>query len=207
MDLLSQVHPDLGELYFQAVGALSQPEMSHPRLMIAGHCLRELFSKVPRVLGDPIKDRSDVSRPALKLFQVWADEGMDLADGDDEDDATPRAISADVFRAARAVAAAAAVGNQNSREMTAILATGQVGNLDEAAVKRLHQAIEFFRSWTHARDYSRPDRMLPTADIVALELRIIEEAMLTRLGNMADRARAMRDRLADANRRATGGAA
>ena len=145
-------------------------------------------------------------RPALGLFQAWTGENLALAGIDDEDDDTPRAIPAGVFRAARAVAAAAAIGNQNARELTAILATGQIGNLDAAPVKRLHRAIEFFRKWTHARDYSKPERTLPTEEIVELELRIIEEAMLTRLGNMADRARAMRDLLAKANRRATGGA-
>ncbi|HYT87425.1 MAG TPA: hypothetical protein VEL76_01775 [Gemmataceae bacterium] len=206
LGLLRQTQPDLGELYFQAVEALSHHELSHPRLMIAGHCLRELFSKLPRVLGDPIKDRSDVSRPALELFQAWTSENLALAGVDDADDDTPRAVPAGVFRAARAVAAAASVGNQNARELTAILATGQIGSLDDAAVKQLHRAIEFFRKWTHARDYSEPERTLPTWQIVELELRIIEEAMLTRLGNMADRARAMRDLLAKANRRATGGA-
>ncbi|HUZ56905.1 MAG TPA: hypothetical protein VMU94_30845 [Streptosporangiaceae bacterium] len=207
LDLLRQVHSDLGELYLQAVGALCQEQLSHPRLMIAGHCLRELFSKLPRTLGDPVKDRSDVNRPALELFRAWTGENLDLADVvGDEDDDSPRAVPAGVFRAARVVAAAAAVGNQNARELTAMLATGQIGNLDDGAVKRLHRAIEFFREWTHARDYSKPERILPTGEIVELELRIIEEAMLTRLGNMADRARAMRDIIAKANRRVTGGA-
>jgi hypothetical protein len=186
---------------------LSARPLSHPRLMIAGHCLRELASKLPRALGDPVKDRSDVSRPALELFRAWTGENLDLADAmDDGDDDTPRAVPAGIFRAARAVVAAAAVGNQNARELTALLATGQIGNLDDGAVKRLHRAIEFFRGWTHARDYSQPERTLPTWEIVELELRIIEEAMLTRLGNMADRARAVRDIIAKANRRSIGGA-
>jgi len=206
LGLLRQTQPDMGELYFQAVEALFYEELSHPRLMIAGHCLRELCNKLPRVLGDPIKNYSDVSRPALVLFRAWTSENLALDGIDDEDDDTPRAIPAGVFRAARAVAAAASDGNQNARELTAILATGQIGNLDDAPVKRLHQAIEFFREWTHARDYSKPERTLPTGEIVELELRIIEEAMLTRLGNMADRARAMRDLIAKANRRAAGGA-
>jgi hypothetical protein len=205
LGLLSQTQPDLGELYFQAIEALSREALSHPRLMIAGHCLRELFSKLPRVLGDPIKDHSDVSRPALELFHVWTGENLALAGVDDADDDTPRAVPAGVFRAARAVAVAASVGNQNARELTAILATGQIGNLDDAPVKRLHQAIGFFRKWTHARDYSEPERTLPTGEIVELELRIIEEAMLTRLGNRADRVRAVRGFIAKANRRATGG--
>jgi hypothetical protein len=203
LDLLRQVHPDLGELYLHAVEVLCQDQLSHPRLMIAGHCLRELASKLPRTLGDPVKDRSDVSRPALELFRAWTGENLELGDADEDDD-TPRAVSAGVFRSARAVAAAAAVGNQNARELTALLATGQIGNLDDGAVKRLHLAIEFFRAWTHARDYSQPERALPSWDIVELELRIIEEAMLTRLGNMADRARAVREIIAKANRRSEG---
>jgi hypothetical protein len=206
LDLLGRTHSDLGELYFHAVEALSCEELSQPRLMIAGHCLRELFSKLPRVLGDLIKDRTDVNRPALELFRAWTDADLALVGVDDENDDTPRAIPASVFRAARAVAAAASIGNQNARELTAILATGQIGNLEDAAMRRLHQAIEFFRKWTHAHDYSQPARTLPPGEIVELELRIIEEAMLTRLGNMADRARAMRDIIAKANRRATGGA-
>lgn len=206
LHLLHQNHHDLGELYFQAVEALTHDELIQPRLMVAAHCLRELFNNLPRVLGDPISGRSDVNRPALELFRAWTVENLALtAPDNDGNDDTPRAVPALVFRAARAVASAASVGNQNSRELTALLATGQLGNLDDAAVKRLHSAIELFRNWTHARDYSKPHRVLPSDEQVELELRIIEEALLTRLGNMADRARTMRDIIANANRRTTGG--
>jgi hypothetical protein len=205
LHLLRQHHYDLGELYFQAVEALSHDELIQPRLMVAGHCMRELFSNLPRVLGDPMKERTDVNRPALELFRAWTAENLALAaPADDGTDDTPRAVPAVVFRAAQAVALAASGGNQTARELTAILATGQLGNLGDASVNRLHAAIKFFRSWTHAGDYSKPDRVLPSDEQVELELRIIEEALLTRLGNMADRARVMRDIIANANRR-TGG--
>jgi hypothetical protein len=204
LDLLRQNHPDLGELYFQAVEALSHEQLVQPRLMVAAHCLRELFSNLPRHLGDPVKNRSDVNRPALELFRSWVDAGLTLTSSDGKSDDTPRAVPAGVFRSARAVAAAASDGNRNARELTALLATGQVGDLDDAPVKRLHTAIEFFRGWAHARDYSKPARVLPSDKQIELELRIIEEALLTRLGDMTDRAREMRRYIALANRRKMG---
>jgi hypothetical protein len=205
VELLCEIHSDLGELYRAGIQALSQESLSHPRLMIAGHCLRELFNRLPRALGHTLADRSDVGRLAFELFNAWTDGSLILTAVDDPDDDTPRAVSAAVYRAARAVASAAAIGNQNSRELTAIVATGEVGNLDDAAIRRLHQAIEFFRKWTHARDYSKPERTLPSGEMVEIELRILEEGLLTRLGNRADRARAVRELLAVANRRSAGG--
>jgi len=47
--------------------------------------------------------------------------------------------------------------------------------------------------------------VLPSVEKVEMELRIIEESLLTRLGNMANRARAIRKIIANANRRTTGG--
>jgi len=206
LHLLRQNNNNLGELYLQAVEALNHDVLIQPRLMVAGHCLRELFSNLPRVLGDPIKERTDVNRPARELFQAWTAEDLALtAHDDDGADDTPRAVPALVFRAAQAVASAASGGNQTSREVTAIVATGQLGNLGDASVNRLHMAIEFFREWAHASDYSKPDRVLPSVEKVEMELRIIEESLLTRLGNMANRARAMRQIIANANRRTTGG--
>lgn len=202
--LLSDNHADLAYLYRQAVEALGRGDLSLAAMMIAGHCVRELVSALPRVLGDPIQGYTDVSRPALELYRAWTADNLPM-ESSSADDETPRAVSAEVFRAASRVAAAAATGNQNSRELTALLATGIAKNTDDPAMRRLHSAIEFFRSWTHAHDYSKPDRATPTADVVELELRIVEDALLTRLGNMADRARAVRDMLAKANRRSTGG--
>lgn len=205
-ELLSQNHPDLDELYGQAVDSLAH-KPTLPRLLVAGHCVRELCSALPRVLGDPVEPRTDVNRPARELFLAWPADDLGLATvGNADTDDTPRAVSADLFRAARAVAAAAAEGNRKSRELTAIVATGQVAGVDDAAMKRLHKAIEFFRKWTHGTDYSKPQRSLPSAHQVEGELRILEDALLTRLGNMADRARAVREIMADANRRTTEGA-
>jgi hypothetical protein len=80
-DLLRQRSRDLEELYVQAIEALSCQELSQTRLMIAGHCLRELFSGLARVLGDPVKNRSDVNRPALELSRAWIGGGLTLTGG------------------------------------------------------------------------------------------------------------------------------
>ena len=198
--LLQSRHGDLADLYHQAIEALSRDELIQPRLMVASHCLRELFNNVPRMLGLQPAPWKDVSRAAKELFLAWPSDGRGLIAANVSDDA-PQSVTADVYRAAYTVASAAATGNQNARELTALTATGLLTDIDAAAVRRLHEAVEFFRQWAHGRDYSKPDRVLPPMQQVELELRIIEEALLTRLGNMADRARSMRESIARANRR------
>ncbi len=202
--LLEARNRDLADLYRQAIEALARDELMQPRLMVASHCLRELFSDIPRALGLPPTERKDVNRAAKKLSQAWPSDGRwSTAAGIDDD--TPQSVSADVYRAAYDVASAAATGNENARKLTTLVATGLLPDIDAAAVKRVHDSIEFFREWTHGRDYSKPNRVLPPIQKVEVELQIIEEALLTRLGNMADRARSMRDIIARANRRTDGG--
>lgn len=198
--LLEKESPDLAGLYRHAIDTLVAYPLSFTTVLVVGQCIRELFNGLPRVLGDPVSDRSGVDRPAKELFDAWSAADMSFTPVSDTDD-SPQSIPAVVHRAALAVASSAAAGHQNARELTALLATGRVANLEDASMRRLHAAIEFFRKWAHRRDYSQPDRTLPSIDALETELRIVEEAMLIRLGNLADRARAIRASLKAANRR------
>jgi hypothetical protein len=198
-ELLGERHADLGDLYEQAIDALSRAPLTRPRLMVTGHCIREMCSALPEVLGYSMAGRSDVNRPAKELYLAWTDV-FDLTSEEHEGDGDSlRPVPLTVYRAARAVAAAAAEATRNSRNLTSVLATGQPHE-DSAPVERLHRAIEFFRHWTHRTDYSEPLRALPAVGRVSTELVVIEEALLTRLGNIADRARALREILAGTRR-------
>lgn len=199
--LLTKQHLDLGGFYELAVAELSNG-LTFPRLVIAAHCLRELVSGLPVVLGDDTAARSDVSRPAHELAKAWEAAGLDrLIDVDDFDDDALHPIPGNVLRDAAAVAKAGAVGTRNARALTALLATGDSADANDPLIRRLHDAIEFFRRWAHYRDYSTARRPLPAAGKVEEELRIIEDALLTRFGNLADRARTLRDIIASANQR------
>lgn len=200
---LHAVHADIGELYGRAIDALSDANpISRAQLMVAGHCIRESFSILPVILrSGSIPERIDTNRATKELHQAWAEAGLELdAPGADNDSAV-RPVPIEVFRAAQTVARVGTGVAENSRLLTAIVATGQRTDSETAPVRRLHGAIEKFRTWTHRIDYNRPEAPVPPPDEIELELQVIEAALMVRLANRADSVRVVRDTLAEANRR------
>lgn len=196
-DLLQEKDPDAAELYRAGVAALVVP-LTRPALMIAGHCVRELIKVLPVILGYPTIERADASRAARELYRHWTASGLPLSP-DEGIETEAVAVSLEVLAAARVVANAGAEGSQNSLELTALIVTGLTSEVRTASVRRVHKAVELFREWAHARDYTKPARSVPERSGVLAELEVIEEALLNRLGNMADRAKSIREILAAAN--------
>lgn len=197
--LLGDKDLDAAQLYRTAIDGLAGP-LTHASLMVTAHCIRELVKVLPVILGYPVVERADTSRCVRELYRQWMDGGLPLA-SDTPPDVQAVSVPAAVFVAAREAANAGAEGARNSRELTAIIVTGQTGDADAASVARVHKSIELFRGWAHARDYTKPDRPVPAVDRVLQEMEILEEALLNRLANMADRAKAVRELLAIANQK------
>jgi len=197
--LLERKDPDAGDLYRRAIESLERP-LTRASVMIVSHCIRELVKVLPVILGYPIVERADASRTARELHRQWTASDLSL-ESDGVSEAEVVSIPASVFNAARNAANAGAEGRKNSRELTAIIVTGQTGDADTASVKRVHKSIELFRGLAHARDYTQPVRSVPSRVRVLEELDVIEQALMNRLGNMADRAKSVRHLLADANRK------
>lgn len=202
--LLHDLHADAADLYVQAVGALGSTPLSRPRLMIGSHCVRELVPTLLEVqqIGKP--PRANDSRAAKELSDAWDAHHLRLEPEVDEanyvdDDLRP--VPHGVYVAARLTAATGAQGSQNAREITALLALGQQSDINTAPLRRLHTAIQQFTSWSHRRDYSKPSRTLPAVGEVEAQLRVVEEALMTRFANRADRVNALREQLRQANRR------
>jgi hypothetical protein len=197
--LLGDKDADAAQLYRMAIDGLCRP-LTHSSLMVSAHCIRELIKVLPVILGYPVVERADASRCVRELYRQWVESELPLASGG-LTDAQAVSVPAHVFAAARDAANAGAEGAKNSRELTAMIVTGQSGDADLASVRRVHKSIELFRGWAHARDYTKPIRSVPVVDRVLQELEIIEEALLNRLDNMADRAKAVRELLVGANRK------
>lgn len=202
--LLHDLHADVADLYAQAVGALGSIPFSRPRLMIGSHCVRELVPTLLEVqqIGKP--PRANDSRAAKELSDAWVAHRLRLEPEVDEAnyaDGDLRPVPQEIYVAARVTAAAGAQGSQNARVITALLALGQKSDINTAPLRRLHTAIQQFTSWSHRRDYSKPLGTLPTVDEVEAQLRVVEEALLTRFANRADRVSALREQLRQANRR------
>lgn len=202
--LLHDLHADVADLYAQAVDALGVAPLSRPRLMVGSHCVRELVPALLEVqqIGKP--PRANDSRAAKELSDTWVAHSLRLEPDVDEanyieDDLRP--VPHGVYVAARLTAAAGAQGSQNAREITALLALGQETHTNTAPLRRLHAAIQQFTSWSHRRDYSKPSRKMPAVGDVEAQLRVIEEALMTRFANRANRVSALREQLRRANRR------
>lgn len=202
--LLRDLHADAADLYAQAVEALGGTPLSRPRLMIGSHCIRELVPTLLEVQQIARPPRANDSRAAKDLSVAWTAFDLRLEPEADEAnyvDGDLRPLPHGVYVAARVTAAAGALGSQNARVITALLALGQESDINTAPLRRLHKSIQQFTSWSHRRDYSKPLGALPTVDEVEAQLRVVEEALLTRFANRADRVSALREQLRQANRR------
>ena len=202
--LLSDVHPDAADLYSHAIDALSASPLTRPGLMLGSHCMRELVPTIVEAQSLAVPRRSADTKAASDLAKAWVRFELRL-DADDSEidmaDETLRPVPHTVYVAARATAAAGQAGSQNSRVLTALLATGQDVEINTASLKRLHAAIERFRSWTHHRDYTQPLDPVPPIAEIASALSVVEEALVTRFANRGDRVTALRAQLAQFNRR------
>ncbi|MDQ4214745.1 hypothetical protein [Microbacterium capsulatum] len=190
---------DAAELYETAIQRLVSP-LTRASLMVISHCVRELIKVLPVILGYPVVERADASRSARELHRHWVAASLQL-DAEQAIEAAAVSVPSEVFVAARDAAIAGADGSKNSRELTAIIVTGFASEVDTASVARVHKSIEFFRGLAHARDYTQPAKPVPKVDRVIRELEIIEEALMNRMTNMADRAKTVRELLANANRK------
>ena len=201
--LLPDIHPDVADLYSQAIDALSAVPLSRPRLMIGSHCIREIVPSLLEVQRLDKPQRANDSRAARELSDAWMayqlrlDPGNDVGYTDDDLRPLPHAV----YAAARATAVEGAKGTQNARIATALLALGQDTEINTAPLRRLHKAIQQFTSWGHRRDYSKPLHEVPAVEDVEAQLRVFEEALLTRFANRGDRVSALREQLVRANRR------
>lgn len=202
--LLRDMQPDLADLYSHAIEALRTIPLTRPRLMIGSHCIRELVPSLLEVqrIGKP--SRSNDSRAAKELSKAWTASGLRLEPEIDEidtaDDAL-RPIPHAVYVVARKTASAGTEGSQNARTVTALLALGQDTEINTAPLRRLHAAIDDFKSWSHRRDYTKPLAEVPPVEKIEGQLRVFEEALLTRFTNRGDRVSALREALRQANRR------
>jgi len=171
--------------------------------MIGAHCIRELIAMLPHLLGDQRQPRANIERAAKELSAAWENAGLrppEAGSGED-DQAAPRAVPHTVYRAAFDVVAVAVEGTQNSRRLTATIATGESLAANAPQIDRLHREIEKFRRWCHRTDYTRPHVALPPEEEVESALNTIEHALLGRLGNMADRVAVVLSAVEAANRR------
>jgi hypothetical protein len=202
--LLHDMHPDLAEMYSQAIESLGATPLTRPKLILGSHCIRELIPSLLEVQRIDRPSRSNDSRAVKELSEAWATYGLglepDTGEADSTDD-TLRPVPHAIYLAARAAASAGAEGTQNARTVTALLALGQDTEINTAPLRRLHTAIQKFASWSHRRDYTKPLKDVPEAELIESQLRIFEEALLTRFANRGDRVSTLREALRQANRR------
>ena len=159
-----------GDLYEHAIEALSKDPLLRAAIMVGAHCIRELFSFLAELSPGGRPQRIDTNRATKNLRERWLANGLDLDAVVADETSEVRAIPIDVFRAAQTVARIGDAANENSRSLTARVVTGHPADRDLAPVRRVHIAVEKFRDWVHAVDYSEPNPPLPTREEVELRV-------------------------------------
>jgi hypothetical protein len=200
--LLTELNVEPAELYAKAIDELAQKPLTRARLMVAAHCMRELCRCLVEVQQFARPVRANVDALAKQLADAWLAANMSF-EPDPEGAVEPgaRTVTNEIFVRAQATAAEANQGSKNARRATALATTGQDLDLTAGPIARVHHAVMKFTRWSHYQQYTGYESGLPPIAAVEPELRVIEEALLTRHANRADRVRDVRTALAKANTR------
>jgi hypothetical protein len=111
-------------------------------------------------------------------------------------------VTPTVYQAVREVALAANSITMNNRHQNALLVAGQREAAQIPAVRRFHEAItKGFMKWVHFHEHGSGIMTTTDPARVEQELVIVEQALLTRLGDLAERIDTLRSVIQRANTR------
>lgn len=187
---------DLAGLYrtlCQAIQFAAEDGAEVARISVIGHCGRELMNGLPEVLSRVSIPRPSPGSTALKdrLPELLRDVDLDV---DQDLIPVPRNAALTLSQLVRTVAQE----QGRNRRLASSVVTDETD--DQApAIRQWTDAHKFFMSWTHLDRRSGAKRMLPSDDIIAAHLRVVEDIIETRTSAFFDVVRSVEDLLDIAN--------
>lgn len=190
----------LAGMYQSALVLLSEPPQvgsEAARVSMACHCMRELMTGLPSILGDTVTPRPQPSSGALvaKLPALLADHPeLNLA-ADQDSVPVPR-------RVARAIGDLVNTASQErgrNRANAAALVTG-ASDAKHPAIRQWMDAYEFFVGWTHL-DRLHERRPLVEDGQIRAQMTVVEDIIDVRTNEFFENLRSIERLLSEINLR------
>jgi hypothetical protein len=201
----------IGGLYEVAVDGMDPAGWSMPRLVTVAHCVREICSALPHILGiDGLPPRSDTSAAGREISRVWVEHRDELGAAEEaaaatDDTAEPQQPKALVRRtvpdvlvvAAAAYVVADVEGSRNARKVRGALVTGTVTE-NHPNIATFAKTQKFFMGYVHL---DRPVRPLPTHTAALAHFERVEIVLRARVEQFFKSLAAVETILVAANRK------
>ncbi len=206
MARLAETSRDLADLYEVAIDLLGNPD-APARMLLLGHCMREVGNRLPEILNPDLPGRSRQDEAVRSLAGGWRAVGLSLDGADDaEGGGTAIPVPRQIVASVESVVAAFESGETANYAKASFLVTGNVPeNLTDAVknpdpgVAALLKTRRYFMGHTHAGVKDRQ-----AADEAELQEHAshFEHVLDVRLGDWWEARLSVQDILARANARA-----
>ncbi len=197
---------DLAELYETAIDLLGDPDRP-ARMLLLGHCMREIINRLPKILNPELPDPSGRTQALEHLAAAWRAAGLGVRIvGSEEstqapDVSVPRAVAA----AIETVVAEFELGQGANYAKGSFLVQGVVppdpvgaARNPDPSVQAFLDSKRFFMRHTHAGD---EDRQPPPEEEIQDRVSHFEQVLDARLGDWWAVQADVRDLVTRANER------
>ena len=179
---------DLAELYEAAIDLLGDP--SRPaRMLLLGHCMREIGNRLPNILNPDLPDSSNQDLAVEQLAEAWraAGLGVQIVGAEDSTPAPDVSVPRGVAAAIESVVAEYEVGQRANYAKGSFLVQGVVppdlagaATNPDPSVQAFLRSKGFFMGYTHA---GKKDRPPPREEEIQDRVRHFEDVLDARLGD------------------------
>ncbi len=203
---LAAVSRDIAELYEAAIDILGDPG-SPARMLLLGHCMREISNRLPDILNPELPDSSKQNLAVEQLAKAWRASGLgaQLVGADESTQAPDVSVPRGVAAAIETVVAEYEVGRRANYAKGSFLVQGVVPpNLagtatnPDPSVQAFLRSKRFFMDYTHAGDEDRPP---PHEEEIQDRVHHFEDVLDARLGDWWAVQADVRDLVTRANER------
>lgn len=202
---LAEASRDLADLYEVAIDLVGNPD-APARMLLLGHCMREIGNRLPEILNPDLPGRSKLDKAVQSLVADWRAAGPRLSEVEQSDDPTPAiSVPRKIAASLESVVAEFEYGETANYAKASFLVVGSVpDNLSVAAknpdpaVSALVRTRRYFMGHTHA---GVEDRQAPDEAELEEHVSHFEYVLDVRLGDWWEARVSIQDILARANAR------
>jgi len=201
---LAEASRDLADLYEVAIDLVGNTD-APARMLLLGHCMREIGNRLPDILNPDLPGRSKQDEAVRSLAVTWRAAGLSLGGADQDDDGPSIPLPRQIVASIESVVQAFESGETANYAKASFLVLGGVPDdlMDavrnpDPAVSALLRTRRYFMRHTHAgvEDHSAADE----AELQGC-LSHFEHVLDVRLGDWWEARLSIQDILAKANAR------